>query len=577
MPHPALVLPRRLAALGRRRLAAVLTLNAAAGLAEGVGVMALVPLLRLLGVGDAAAPPDPGFMALVLAGYVMLAAAAALILRTRSVTVHRLTLGFLDRLRGDLHAALLAMEWRAFRRTRAAGLQETMAGEIGRIHGAVVALGELAGALLAMPFLAAAAVVLSPLLSGAALAAVVVAALLTRGLGARSWRLGRSLGAVHQAAMADLADNLAGLRLIKIFTAEAGRAAVLAGRFAAVRDTLLAFQRAQATERAVLQTVAALAAAGGLFLAVFILRLPLAEALTLMLAYGRLLQAALRCLSSWRRLVGASAALASYDETLAACRAAAEPAAVGEDALPLRQGIRLSGVTVRHDDGDGPPALDGIDSVIPAGAITAVVGPSGAGKSTLVDVVLGLIVPDGGRVEIDGQPLAPERRRAWRASVSACPQDPFLFHDTVRANLLLARPDAGESAVWDALEKASAAAFVRALPQGLDTVAGDRGARFSGGERQRIALARALLRRPSLLVLDEATASLDGGTEAVVADTLASLRGSCTMLVVAHRPSTVRVADHVLFLENGRLTAAGPWDRVRACAGDRLTALGITD
>jgi ATP-binding cassette, subfamily C, bacterial len=577
MKHFALDLPRRLAAVGRRRAASALALNALAGLTEGIGVLALVPLLKLLGIGDGAAPLDPRFFALVLTGYVLLVGGAALIGRARNLTAQALTLEFLDRLRADLHAAVLNMEWRAFRKRRAADLQQVMTGEIGRIHGAVIALGDLLGAALAMPFLAVAAVILSPALTAAALAVVIVAALATRGLGARGWRLGRELGAANQAAMADLVDNLAGLRLIKIFAAENARAAVLSNRFAAVRDNQRAYQRAQSAERAVLQTVAAAAAAGGLYLAVFVLRLPLAEALTLMLAYGRLLQAALRCLSGWRRLTGSSAALIAYDETLAACRAASEPAASGLHPPSLQKEIRLSGVVVRHGDPDTPPALDHVDAVIPAGKVTALIGPSGAGKSTFVDLVLGLTAPDAGCVTVDGVELSPGLRRAWRGGVSACPQDPFLFHDTLRANLRLARPDADDAALWTALEDAAATDFVRALPHGPDTVAGDRGGRFSGGERQRLALARALLRRPVFLALDEATASLDDQTAAAVATTVDRLRGGTTVLIVAHRLSAVAHADHVLLLEAGRIHAAGTWEEVRAQAGPRLAAIGMID
>lgn len=593
MIRVALDLPRRLAAVGRRRALSALTLNIAAGLTEGVGVLALVPLMKMLGIdgnGEGGAP-EPAFFALVLLGYVLLVAVAALIARARSLTVQTLTLTFLDRLRADLHAAALNMEWRAFARRRAADLQQTMTGEIGRIHAAVVALGDMLSATLTVPFLAAAAFVVSPVPTAAALGAVVAAALITRSLGARGRLLGRRLGEANKAAAADLVDNLAGLRLIKLFTAETARNAGLAARFTAVRDNQLAYQRALSTERAVLQTVAATAAAAGVFLSLFVLRLPLAEALTLMLAYGRLLQASLRALSGWRRLSAAAAALDSYDETLAACRAAAEPQIaepqVGASNETERRGvccappslhreIRLSGVVVRHEGRDRP-ALDHIDAVLPAGKVTALIGPSGAGKSTLVDLVLGLTSPDAGCVTVDDVPLTATLRRAWRGNVSACPQDPFLFHDTVRANLLLARPDADEAALWSALEAAAVADLIRALPGGLNATVGDRGLRFSGGERQRLALARALLRRPALLALDEATASLDDRTAAAVATAVERLRGETTVLIVAHRFSAVARADHVVLLEAGRIAAAGAWEEVRAHAGPKLAAVGMTE
>jgi ATP-binding cassette subfamily C protein len=204
---------------------------------------------------------------------------------------------------------------------------------------------------------------------------------------------------------------------------------------------------------------------------------------------------------------------------------------------------------------------------------TALVGPSGAGKTTLADLVVGLLVPAAGTITIDGRPLEGEDRARWRGSIAIAPQDPFLFHDTIRANLLWARPQASEQQLWAALGSAAAAAFVTALPAGLDTVVGDRGARLSGGERQRIALARALLREPELLVLDEATSSLDTEHELAVREALISLHGRVTLLVIAHRLSTVSHADAIVVLDGGRVAEAGTWPELAERDDGRLRSL----
>ena len=142
------------------------------------------------------------------------------------------------------------------------------------------------------------------------------------------------------------------------------------------------------------------------------------------------------------------------------------------------------------------------------------------------------------------------------------PQETFLFNDTVRANLLWARPEATEENLRSALRMAAAERFVDKLPLGWDTLLGDRGVRLSGGERQRIALARAILRRPSLLVLDEATSSLDTENERLIQDAIEGLRGEVTILIIAHRLSTVRVADRIVVLREGRLVESGSWDEL---------------
>jgi ATP-binding cassette subfamily C protein len=561
---------RAMAAPGRGRLAWVVGLSLAGALAQGVGLALLVPLLHRLGIDRAGAPAAS--LAPALAAYVLLVALAALIMRQRSLESTRLRLEVTDHLRQDLHRAVLEMSWPAFQARRSADLTQALTGEVGRLGLAVDALLGLLVAGLGVPVLLAVAWRLSPLLTAGGLAAALLAALVTRRLARRGFDLGSRMGASGRAMMADLSDDLAGLRVIKMLGAERQRAAGLQRRFAALREEQVAHAGMLATERALLAVAAAAVAALDLVIALKLLALPLAGALVLIVTQARLLQMLLQALTQWRRLEATLPVLADHRRTVQQCRAAAEPAAAGPAPVPRRD-LRLEGVAVTHAPGRG--GLAGVDAVIPARRVTAVIGPSGAGKSTLADVVAGLRRPDAGRLLVDGVALDPALLRAWRDQVGLVPQDPFLLHDSIAANLRLARPGAPDAELWQALEAAALADMVRRLPHGLDTVVGDRGAALSGGERQRIALARALLRRPALLVLDEATAALDAETERLVADTIARLRGGMTVLVVAHRPSTVRMADHVLLLEGGRVAAAGSWAELRQAAGPAVQALDM--
>jgi ATP-binding cassette subfamily B protein len=204
---------------------------------------------------------------------------------------------------------------------------------------------------------------------------------------------------------------------------------------------------------------------------------------------------------------------------------------------------------------------------VPAGKLTALVGPSGAGKTTITHLVPRLYDPVRGTVRIGGHDVRDLTLESLRSVVGVVPQDAHLFHDTIRANLAYARPSAAESELIEACAVARIWDVISSLPDGLDTVAGDRGYRFSGGEKQRLALARLLLKAPSVVVLDEATAHLDSASEAAIQRALAIVLAGRTSLVIAHRLSTVRAADQILVVDDGQITERGTHDELLAASG----------
>ena len=201
------------------------------------------------------------------------------------------------------------------------------------------------------------------------------------------------------------------------------------------------------------------------------------------------------------------------------------------------------------------------------GQLVALVGSSGAGKSTIAQLLPRLYDVDAGAVRIGGVDVRELSAQSIRDTVGMVTQDGHLFHESVRANLLLARPEADEVELWDALRRARLADLVASLPDGLDTVVGERGYRLSGGERQRLTIARVLLARPRVVVLDEATAHLDSTSEAAVQEALAEALDGRTAVVIAHRLSTVRAADLLLVLENGRIVERGTHAELLAAGG----------
>jgi ATP-binding cassette, subfamily B, bacterial len=223
-------------------------------------------------------------------------------------------------------------------------------------------------------------------------------------------------------------------------------------------------------------------------------------------------------------------------------------------------------VSFRYDE-DGPLTLADVSAAVPAGSTTAIVGETGSGKTTMAYLVARLYEPTGGRVTIDGVDVAKASLASLARTVGLVSQETYLFHASIRDNLRFARPDASDEQIESAARAAQIHDLIASLPDGYETMVGERGYRFSGGEKQRIAIARTILRNPPVLVLDEATSALDNETESALQEALDELARGRTTIAIAHRLSTIRDAQQILVLDHGRIVERGTHSELMMLGG----------
>jgi ATP-binding cassette subfamily C protein len=557
----------------RSALTAAVLLVLLAGATEGVGLALLVPLIGLLGEpanesGILATVARRGLekvglslsIPAVVIVFVGVVIARSVILGMRDVRLEQLQLQFTNSLRGHTYRAVAGASWSFLMRRRLSDILEVLTSQIDRIsHGIHFFLRLPALAVVAAVQIGV-ALALSPLLTLAVLSWGIALLLLFRRRFHNRYVEGQNLVVAHRLAFGEISDFLQALKLAKSHNAE--RRHIAAFETAAARQTVqaLVFERSAVIARMMIQIAAAVTLGLFVYLGVTYFQLSASEVLVMIVVFTRLAPMISELQQGWQTIAHTLPIFDSVVDLCAQCTSAGEPTADAVSEFRVAREIRFSGVSFHYEESEGPAAVEALDLVIPSGSIVAIVGPTGAGKTTLADLLLGLIVPQNGTITVDGVPLEESTRASWRRSVGYVPQENFLFNDTVRANLTWARPEANQEDIEWALSTAAADKFVNALPKGLDTPIGERGIRLSGGERQRLGLARALLRRPTLLVLDEATSALDQRTEKIVQSAVQRLRGSMTIVIIAHRVSTIRSADRIFMLERGRLVQEGTWD-----------------
>jgi ATP-binding cassette, subfamily C, bacterial len=582
-----------LAAVSPRLAGLTVVLTLAVGLLEGISLLALVPLLELVGLDAqtggvgrmlnlfrtsfAGVGLEPTLPA-VLAAYVAIVAAQSVLQRQQTLVQTRLREAIVHAVRTRLYRAIAGTTWAYFSRARLSHFGQLLTGRVDRVTSAAHYLLDLFVSTVLVLVYAGLALRVSPLITLFVMALGAALVLGMRGRLARARAAGQSSVMASSQLYSATFDHLQAMKTARSYGAEQRHAERFAELSRRMGESSVRAIETVVVSRQWMTIGSAVVLALVVYVSQAVAHLTPAALFLLIFLFARLVP---RVTSLYDKAQTLAADLPAFEQLMQAeaeCLAAAEPLPASRRVVPLDRSIECRDVTVRYRGPAEPPALDGVSLRIAAHATTAIVGPSGAGKSTLADVLMALIAPTAGALLVDGQPITPDAHVSWRAQIGYVAQDTFLFHDSVRANLLWASPDATDVDVWEALEQAAAADFVRSLPQGLDTVVGERGVLLSGGERQRLSLARALLRKPRVLLLDEATSAVDSENERRILQAIDRLHTQVTIVIITHRLSTIRNADMIYVLDAGRVVESGTWDGLAHASGrfrDLCLAQGV--
>lgn len=539
-------------------------------LLEGVGLLLLLPLLSVvLGSGAGNAWLDavtgsivalaPGGsrtwqLTFLLALFALLIAVRAFVIMTRDVTMARLQIGFVESRRLRIVDLLAHCRWEVIARLRHGRITHVLGEDVQATgHAAHLTLqSAVAAALLASQWVLT--FLLSPVLAVTVLVLLGGGALALRPVLRRSSQLGKSLTDTNLDLLTGTSQFLGGLKLALSQNLQRGFLDEFAQSSALAGSRRIAFTRQRTATQLTLTALAAFVAGLVIFIGVGLLDAAPAGLVAFLFILARMNGPAALLQASAQQIfysLPAYAKLKALEFELGGAQQQ-EDSRTSALVSSKPQPVEFRDVTYLHA---GEAGVSSLDLRIEPGGFVGITGPSGAGKTTFCDLLIGLYPPQKGAVLVDGQPLIGTTLARWRRSVSYVSQDPFLFHDSIRRNLLWASPEAGETEIWEALAMAGADTLVQRLDGKLDAVVGERGALLSGGERQRIALARALIRTPSLLLLDEATNAIDVDGERDILTRLRAMPAPPTMVMIAHRSTSLALCDRVVALRAGRLEA----------------------
>lgn len=547
---------------------------------EGIGLILLIPMLSYSGlveiqVGDTKflqlfsylkGYPKTAVLLIILGIFIFFVIGQNLLQRNLSIRNVKITQGFVQQLRLEMYGSLLGANWSFFLKERKSDLINVMTLELARVAGGINHFLKLFTSLIFTLIQIGVAFWLSSKLTIFVLISGLILTFFSKKFIKQSRVLGSKTSLVAQEYLAGITDQLNGIKDIKSNSLEVSRLIWLKSLTNGMIDEQMEYIKLKTASQTLYKIASASLIAILIFIYVMLFDANQGQFLLIFIIFSRLWPRVTEIQASMEQIAATIPAFKSLLEMKSKCEKSKE--IIGEkiyediEPLQIKKEIECKGVFFRYNQFESIYALQNINLTIPINSMTAIIGPSGAGKSTLIDILMGLNRPEAGDVLIDGDLLTMQNLLELRNSISYVSQEPFLFNATIRENLLLIKPNATEEQITEALEFSAAAEFTSKLPMGIDTIVGDRGVKLSGGERQRLVIARAILRKPSILILDEATSALDTENESKIQEAIERLKGKMTIIVIAHRLSTIRNADKVIVLEQGKIIQQGQFNQL---------------
>jgi len=564
------------------RLIVTIMLAALCSLTEGIGILLLIPTLQVSGMSltgqgkmqSYAAAIDLALrwvhltpsLPVLLAIFLVLISTRTLIMKLQAVASSTVQQRMQVYLREHLHRAIVNADWLFLCRKKSADVVHVLTREVERIGTVTFLTQLLAGEILVTVIYMIVGAALSAGVTLVVLGAGLVLAFLLKERTKAIAAIGTEVSHVNERLYGAIIGHVQNLKAIKAYGGELRDREAFADLNSAVAEAGNEAARRQALSSGWFEFGSFLILSSAVYASINVFSVGPASILILLLVFARLMPRVVAAHGDYQGIINQLPAFTAIMRLRQECEQAVERVSTDGQMVQLKRAVELRDVSFSYQIA-AAPVLKGVSLALKAGQTVAFVGPSGSGKSTLADIVIGLLRPDSGTVTVDGIDLANSNLSSWRSQIGYVSQDTVLTHDTLRSNLAWARRDITEDEMWHALNLAAAEDLVRRLPGGLDTLVGDRGTFLSHGERQRLAIARALLRNPTLLVLDEATNSLDSENEERVLEAIDNLHGNLTMLIIAHRFSTLKRADVVYVIDGGRIVETGDWQSIASRRG----------